>query len=146
MSHVPTHKHTHTHSHRRTRVHAFHAQIRVCEQTTSIYICTQTVHTQANTAELAAVHVVWLLCIAEIRSTLLVCFHPQTITVSQWTTSAREIVRRRAIHTKCVCERARGRGRGEGKKKEPDEKVGRERGTKEDGGRFEGGRRKMKRR
>lgn len=135
MSHVPTHKHTHT-------VHAFHAQIRVCEQTKSVYICTQTVHAQANTAELAAVHVVWLLCIAEIRSTLLVCFHPQTITGSQWTTSAREIVRRRAIHTKCVCvsERARGRGRGEGKKKEQDEKVGRDRGTKEDRGRFEGGR------
>ena len=40
--------------------------------------------------------VVWLLCIAVIGSTLLLCSHPQTITGSQWTTSAREIPTKRA--------------------------------------------------
>lgn len=56
--------------------------------------------------------VVWLLCIAVIGSALLLCSHPQTITSSQWTTSAREIPTKRAreIERGCKGEREREKG------------------------------------
>lgn len=61
--------------------------------------------------------VVWLLCIAVIGSALLLCSHPQTITGSQWTTSAREIPTKRArdIERGCKGEREREGGDGEGR-------------------------------
>jgi len=56
-----------------------------------------------------------LLCIAVIGSTLLLCSHPQTITGSQWTISAREIPTVRARGIERQRERERERERGEGK-------------------------------
>lgn len=55
--------------------------------------------------------VVWLLCIAAIGSTLRLCSHPQTITGSQWTTSAREnTYKEMERHRERVRERVRWRG------------------------------------
>ena len=67
--------------------------------------------------------------------------HPQTISGSQWTTSAREIPTKRSRDIERQREREReemGEGREEDTGREEDDgEVGRERGTKEDRGRFE---------
>lgn len=126
-------------------MHTFYIQIQVSTSKQSPFIYAHKLYIQAHIQTqrlLQRCDVVWLLCIAVISSALLLCSHPQTITGSQWTTSAREIPTKSArdIERGCKGEREREREKGgtvKGEqggcwKKGDDEKVGRERWTKED--------------
>lgn len=117
---VSAHKHTHKHLHHPISAANVCPHANTSAQVNRVHLNMYTDCTCKRTCKrlLQRSDVVWLLCIAVIGSALLLHSHPQTITGSQWTTSAREIPTKGARDTEqeCVCEWKRERDGGGGGK------------------------------